>query len=298
MALGIGLADIVADPEAYATALSDALAQLADPAYRASQERVAPGIGPTFGVRTPLQVALRKGFERASKGASTSELIRVADRALRTPEREVRWFAIAMLRRTLRREPERTWQLFRRAASEADDWVTVDNLAHPYAKGILAEAYRWAELEQLTISPSRWERRLVGSTIATMPHVDRPAGREPAVAAAALPLLGTLIGDREPDVQKALSWAYRSMVTVDEAATTAALTAEAAIAAEQDDGHRAWVVRDSLSKLAPDVARDLRRQLDGVRRRPGAPSTSTASELATRFEGMGLGRRMPEPPLT
>lgn len=296
--LGAGLAEVLADPEAFVGALSDALGQLGDPAYRAGQAFVAPGIGPTLGVRTPLQVALRSGLERASRGASTSDLIRAADRALRVPEREVRWFAIATLRRALPREPERTWQLLRRAASEADDWVTVDTLAYPYGQGILAEPYRWAELEQLTISPSRWERRLVGSTIATLPHVDRRAGREPAVAAVALPVLGALIGDREPDVQKALSWAYRSMVGVDRDATTAALAAEAAVAARHDDGHRAWVVRDSLPKLAPDVAAELRSSLAGVRRRPHAPSTSAAAALATRFEGMGLGRRMPEPPLT
>ena len=55
-------------------------------------------------------------------------------------------------------------------------------LAHPYGTGIPAEPYRWAELEQLVYSPSRWERRLVGSTIATMTHVDRRRGRDPEVA--------------------------------------------------------------------------------------------------------------------
>ena len=115
-------------------------------------------------------------------GRSTSELLLVADRLLREPEREARWFAITTLERTLPVEPERTWQLLRRAAADADDWITVDTLAHPFGKGILAESYRWAELEQLTVSPSRWERRLVGSTIATMPFVNRRAGREPEVA--------------------------------------------------------------------------------------------------------------------
>ena len=40
-----------------------------------------------------------------------------------------------------------------------------------------AEPYRWAELEQLVYSPSRWERRLVGSTVATIPFIDRTTGR-------------------------------------------------------------------------------------------------------------------------
>jgi len=295
--LGGELADLIHEPTAFAKSLHDAFAELADPEYRAGQAFVAPGIGPTHGVRTPLQVSLRRAFEKASRRASPSELLVVCDRLLREPEREARWFAISTLQRTLPSDPERTWQLLRRAASEADDWITVDDLAHPYGKGILAEPYRWAELEQLTVSPSRWERRLVGSTIATMPYVNRREGRSPEVPATALPLLGTLIGDAEPDVQKSLSWAYRSMAIVDRAATTAALEREAATAAERDDGNRAWVIRDSLSKLDPGDAARIRDRLAKVRRRAGAAPTSQASELAGRFAGMGLGRRMPEPPL-
>jgi 3-methyladenine DNA glycosylase AlkD len=296
--LGAELAADTADPAAFASSLARAFQALADPEYRDGQAFIAPGIGPTHGVRTPLQVAVRKSFERASRQASTSELLQVADRLLREPEREARWFAIATLQRTLPREAERTWQLLRRAAAEADDWITIDNLAHPFGRGILAEPYRWAELEQLTVSPSRWERRLVGSTIATMPFVNRRAGREPEVATRSLAILATLIGDAEPDVQKALSWAYRSMVVVDRSATAAALEREARLAAETGDGHRAWVVRDSAPKLAPADAARLKALLAGVRRRAGSPSTSAAAELADRFAGMQLGRPMPEPPLT
>jgi 3-methyladenine DNA glycosylase AlkD len=296
--LGTAIGELTGDPVGFAGALHEAFDELADPEYRAGQAYVAPGIGPTHGVRTPLQVATRRAFERASRGASSSELLLVCDRLLREPEREARWFAISTLQRTLPGEPERTWQLLRRAASEADDWITVDDLAHPFGKGILAEPYRWAELEQLTVSPSKWERRLVGSTIATMPFVNRRLGRSPEVVARALPLLGTLIGDAEPDVQKALAWGYRSMAMVDVAATTAALEREAMTAAARDDGHRAWVIRDSLTKLAPGDASRLRQVLAKVRRRAGAAATSEAAELAGRFAGMGLGRPMPEPPLT
>ncbi len=296
--LGVRLGAVLSNPAEFANTLAAAFTELADPEYRAGQAFVAPGMGPTFGVRTPLQVAVRKGFERASRGASTSEILLVCDRLLRVLEREMRWFAITTLQRTLGAQPERTWQLLRRAAAEADDWVTVDTLAHPFATGVLAEAYRWAELEQLTVSPSRWERRLVASTIATMPFSNRHAGRDPEVAARALPLLATLIGDHEPDVQKALSWAYRSMILVNPQASTAALRREAEVAVERGDGHRAWVVRDSLSKLESGSASAIRERLAGIRRRPGAPSTSEAARLADRFGGMGLGRRLPEAPLT
>ena len=295
--LGRALADHIPDPARLARVLGDAFRELADPDYRAGQLFVAPGLGPTFGVRSPLQAALRRSFLAASRRDPAAAMLLVADQLLREDERESRWLALSILERTVLTEPERSWQLLRRAARQADDWITVDSLAHPFGKGILREPYRWAELEQLVVSPSRWERRLVGSTIATIPYVDRRAGRDPAAAARALPLLALVIGDAEPDVQKALSWAYRSMALVDRAATTAALETEAEIAATTDDGQRAWVIRDSLPKLGPEDANRLRDRLTGIRRRPGAPPTSQAAELADRFAGMGLGGAMPEPPL-
>jgi 3-methyladenine DNA glycosylase AlkD len=295
--LGRGLADHVGDPEAFFRAVSTAFDALADPIYRDEQARVAPGIGPVHGVRMPLLTAVRKSFERATRRDSSTSLLLLADRLLRAGTMEPRWFAIGILDRALRSEPERTWQLLRRAGRDAGDWITVDTLAHPFARGILREPYRWAELEQLVISPSRWERRLVGSTIATMPFADRKAGRRPDVAAKGLEILATLIGDAEPDVQKALAWAYRSMASIDPAATAAALETEARLAVRSHDGLRAWVIRDAAPKLAPSDALRLKAMVDGLRRKPGVEPTSRAAELAHRFEGMGLGRPMPEPPL-
>ena len=296
--LGRALADDVQDPAALAARLRAALVKLADPVYRDGQHFVAPGLGPTHGVRSPLLSALGRGFRAATKRDSSSTLLLAADRLLGEPELEARWFAFGVLEATRQREAERTWQLLRRAGREAADWITVDTLAHPVGKGILAEPYRWAELEQLVYAPSRWERRLVGSTIATIPFINRSLGRAPLVAERGLELLGLLIGDAEPDVQKALSWAYRSLALVDVDATTRALEHEAERAAATADGHRAWVIRDSLPKLGAADATRIRARLDGIRRRPGAPSTSVAAATAARFADLPLGGPVPEAPLT
>ena len=295
--LGASLADRSNDPDAFATALSKGLARLADPAYLAGQQRVAPGIGAIHGVRWPLLAAVQRGFRNATKGDRPTPLLFLADRLFREHELEARWFAFGLLERTLGAETERTWQLLRRAAREADDWITVDSLAHPFGTGIAAEPYRWAELDQLIYSASRWERRLVGSTIAMMTHVDRVRGRDPDVAVRALPLLAALMGDAEPDVQKALSWAYRSLTMVDPAATEAALRAETERAAETADGYRAWVIRDTSAKLDPATAEQFRDRLSGIRRRAGAPPTSDAAETAARFGDLPEPVHHPEPPL-
>ena len=297
-ALGTGLAEHVGDPNGFAAALRVAFVRLADPEYRAGQHRVAPGLGVVHGVRWPLLTALTRGFRDASRQDRAPSLLFVADRLFRESELEARWFAFGLLERTLSADAERSWQLLRRGAREAADGITVDRLAHPYAQGIAAEAYRWAELEQLVYSPSRWERRLVGSTIATMTHADRRAGRAPGIVTQALPLLRQLMGDAEPDVQKALSWAYRSLAPLDQAATAAALRHETEVAVAGADGHRAWVIRDSLPGLADQAAAtDLRERLAGIRRRPGASATSPASTVAARFGDLPHPDRHPEPPL-
>jgi len=297
-ALGRDLAEFVADPPAFAATLHDGLAALADPEYLEGQRRIAPGIGDLHGVRWPLIEAVRRGFREATRRERTSGWLEIADRLLRERELEAHWFAFGLLERLVDDDTERAWQLLRRASRGAGDWITVDSLAHPVGKGILHEAYRWAELEQLVYSPSRWERRLVGSTIATMPFIDRRRGRLPDVAAHGLGLIGDLIGDDEPDVQKALAWALRSLAGVDREATTAFLEAEAERAAHSADGHRAWVIRDALVKLDTSDASRIRARLDGIRRRNGAPATSRAAGIAGRFGDGILGRPMPEPPLT
>jgi 3-methyladenine DNA glycosylase AlkD len=297
-AIGRSLAEFTNDPDGFAAALERGWTELADPEYLEGQHRVAPGLGAVHGVRWPLLAAVERGFRAATRQDRPTPLLFIADRLFHEEKLENRWFAFGLLERTLDTETERTWQLLRRAAREADDWITVDSLAHPYGRGVAQEAYRWAELEQLVYSPSRWERRLVGSTIATMTHGRRRTGRDPDLPARALPLLDQLMGDAEPDVQKALSWAYRSLAQLDPEATTTALRAQAKQAATTGDGHRAWVIRDSLSKLDPAVADELRERLAGIRKRPGAGPTSSAAETSARFGELPDPAVHPEPPLT
>jgi 3-methyladenine DNA glycosylase AlkD len=297
-ALGRRLADEVNDPAAFVAVLGAGLDGLSDPAYLEGQRRIAPGIGALHGVRWPLIEAVKRGFRHETRRDPTSGWLFVADRLLRVPTLEEHWFAFGLLERLVIDDTERAWQLLRRASQEAGDWITVDSLAHPVGKGVLLEPYRWAELEQLVYSPSRWERRLVGSTIATIPFVDHHRGREPEVARHGLALIHELIGDNEPDVQKALAWALRSLTLVDLPATTAFLSAQTDLAASSDDGQRAWVVRDALPKLDPTDAERIRARLEGIRRHAGGANTSRAGQTAARFDDGRLGAPIPQPPLT
>ncbi|MGA3029517.1 MAG: DNA alkylation repair protein [Candidatus Limnocylindrales bacterium] len=282
-ALGYRLADLVGDPAAFVGELQGGLLQLADPVVVEGIRTVAPGIGPVLGVRLPLLGAAHRAFRKATKRISTALVMDATDRLLREETSELRWFGMWNLERLLRTDPERTWQLMRRAAREATDWIGVDTLAHPYSAGILGDPRRWAELEQLVFSPSRWERRLVGSTLATLPHGNHPERVAELVVRRGLALVEQLIGDNEPDVQKALSWALRTLAGLDPGAVAAFAQGEAQTARQNADGNRAWVIRDSLTKLPGDTAADLRAELEGIRRRPAANSSSRAAAAAAAF---------------
>jgi 3-methyladenine DNA glycosylase AlkD len=287
--LGERLAELTSDPNAFSRALAAGFANLADPEYREGERRIAPGLGATYGVRWPLNAAVDRGFRRATRGERPAGYLELADRLFAEAELEPRWFAFGLLDRLLPVDPERAWQLLRRAAREAADWITVDALAHPYGRGILLEPYRWAEIEQLVYSPSEWERRLIGSTIATTPFIDHELGRGRQIAVHGLGLIGQLLGDSEPNVQKALAWALRSLVLVDPAAVLTFVEHEASRAAATDDGHRAWVLRDVLVKLPPARAEAIKIQLGAIRRHSGAPATSVAAALSVK----ALRRAMP-----
>ena len=227
-------------------------------------------------------------------------LLDVAGHLVREPLLELHWLALRPPRADDRRRPGAHLAAGpRRGPAAPRTGSRVDTLAHVAGRGILAEPYRWAELEQLVYSPSRWERRLAGSTIATIPHVDRDRrpharGRPPRPGHRRRPHRrrgagrpeGALVGPAVP--------APRGP------AGDGRLPARARprVARDTDDGHRAWVIRDALREAARRRSRrSCGTPLAGIRRRPGAPSTSRAAATAADFLAYGLAVPPAERPI-
>ena len=287
--LGLRLSELIDEPEAFLGALREGLASLADPEYSLLAERASPGIPARYVVRGPLVDAIQRPLRQALKEGSSIPALQLAQHLLGAEDRDLRLFALPCLRRSLAQDPEQTWQLLRRMGRGAGDWIEVDSLADLWARGVLAEQFRWAELEQLLYSEQTFERRLVGATLATIPHrlSSAPHGElPPGAVGRALEMIRLLMGDAEVMVQKSLAWAIREWSRLDPTAAAGLLRAEAAIAVERDDGARAWVVRESLS-LQPDaVAISLRRDLAGIRRQRHGASTSIAAAHAAGFAAL------------
>jgi hypothetical protein len=285
-ALGEALAELTQDPETFVATLQDGLAGLVDPAYTAVAERVSPDVPADLAVRTPLVDTVQRPVRTALREGSSMSALQLAQRLTVDERRSIRLFALAPLARSLSDDPEQSWQLLRRLGRVASDWVEVDSLAGVWASGVLAEPFRWSELEQLVFSVHPYERRLVGATLATIPHrVPRtswPRLRD-ASAAQALDMIRLLMGDSEVMVQKALAWALREWMLVAPDETAALLRCETAIAVENEDGARAWVIREALSNSPDELASALRPRLTGIRRDRSAPSTSIAASRAASF---------------
>ena len=109
----------ISDPDAFTGALRSGFERLADPEYLEGAQRVAPGIGPIYGVRWPLMAAVARGFRGATRKDRATPLLFIADRLFREDRLEPRWFAFGLLERTLATETERTWQLLRRGRARS-----------------------------------------------------------------------------------------------------------------------------------------------------------------------------------
>ena len=285
-ALGAHLAELTGEPEVFLTSLTEGLVSLADPDYLDMVTRACPETPARYVVRGPLTKAINAPVRRALREGSSISALQLAQRLAEAEHRDLRLYALEPLRRALPEDPELAWQIMRRLGRSAGDWIATDSLADLWARGVLAEDFRWAELEQLVYSQHTYERRLVPAALATLPHRlprARRAELRPEAAGRAHEMIRLLMGDAEIMVQKALAWAIREWTPVDAEATATLLRAETAIAAERRDGARAWVIRDALAKQPPALATELRAQLEGIRRDPRSPSTSIASTQAVAF---------------
>ncbi len=284
--LGERLAELIDQPEEYLAELTRGLEDLSEPAYLEMVTRACPQTPARYLVRGALSEAMAKPVKAALAEGSSISALQLAHVLVGSGHRDLRLHANEPLRRALPEDPEMSWQLMRRLGRAAEDWIATDSLADLWARGVLAEHFRWAELEQLLYSQQTFERRMVPATLATLPHRVPKAQRDslrPQAVERALELIRQLMGDAEVMVQKALSWAVREWTPIDPEAVAALLRGETDIAAENADGARAWVIRDTLSKQPPELATELKSRLEGIRRNAKAPSTSIASTQAAAF---------------
>lgn len=239
--------------------------------------------GCTGATPAPRLRAIGRSLAAALAGGSPASALWLALRFAAEPDRDARVCAIHALGRSLATDPERSWQLLRRLGRTADDPVVADALAVPMARGVLAERFRSAELEQVAFSDRACERALIGRTVARMPGVLPPDARARWDVRPALDLLAPIVGDADAAVADAIARAWRALARTDAQSVATRLAAEAETAARTADGARAATIRAALPALPAAEAAAIRTRLGGLRRLPGAPGTSSAAAIARQF---------------
>ena len=264
-----------------------------------------PGIGPTSSASAgrSSRPSSAASARRPDASERTSTWLFVADRLLREPELEARWFAFGLLERTIADEPERTWQL---APPRRPRGGRLDHGRHPRPRRRQGHPRRGLPLGGARAA--RLSRRRAGSGGSSAARSRRcrsstaARGREPEVAEHGLGLIAPADRRRRAGrPEGARLGATRSMALVDRGRDDRVLRARGEH--RRGDrrrpprlGHPRRACRSSTrpTRDAPSASR-----LDGIRRRPGAPSTSDAAERGRAVRpDMGSAGRMPEPPLT
>jgi hypothetical protein len=141
-ALGERLADLVGSTRTPSSPPSSKASRISRIRSTPTASRsVAPGLGLVLGVRLPLMEAAHKPSSAAPERGFDLHILDVdGPPAAGQEPRDVRWFGMWNLERLLPTDPERTWQLMRRAARGSGGVDHVDTLAHPYGAGILRDA--------------------------------------------------------------------------------------------------------------------------------------------------------------
>ena len=285
-ALGSALAEELSDPDASPRRSAPRFARSPIPAYRAGpgprrarasgRSRRAPAAP---GRRAP-RLRRRPGADRARRAA------RVADRLLREPTLEPRWFAIGLLERTLARRAGAHLAAPPRAPRARP--ATGSRSTRSPTRGA-RDPRRAVPLGRARAA--RVSRRRAGSAGSSAPRSRRC--RTSIVARAAsrksprhgLPILATSSATPSPTSRRPCrgrSARWRSSISP---RPTAFLRAEAASRGREHDGHRAWVIRDA-SRSSTGRRRATPGALEGIRRRARRPVRPRGPRSRRRVRGL------------
>jgi 3-methyladenine DNA glycosylase AlkD len=203
----------MADPTTILRELRAQIAAAADDDYRRNLERLVPG-GRVRGVRVPRLRALAAGLVKRPDAVGAEELSMLMDRVSRDGWREeilVVTFALARAKKTL---TQVGWSRVEGWLPAIDNWETCDQLATNVAASLVAaDPALWSRVDLLARSSRSWDRRFALATAVGL----NQRGRKHT--AQALRLLAHVVGDKDPDVTKAIGWLLREVSQADAAAT-------------------------------------------------------------------------------
>lgn len=210
----------------------------ADEKYQQGSITSTPTRLSTFGVRVPVLRKIAKDWVKRNKEISDSEFLSLLQALWKQPIFELRSLAQELLMANKKYWKKFDWKVGEGWLNDVDNWVHCDVLSWQiFGFLVLWDKSHLKSLKSYLKKPGKWHRR---AAIVSLLQLIRQKEINPEEV---LGMTDEIKNDKDPMIQKAISWVLREMVRVDNA------TAVEKYLNQNRDKLAGYVVREVTNKL-------------------------------------------------
>jgi 3-methyladenine DNA glycosylase AlkD len=179
----------------------------ADERYRKGNEMTAPSGLSNLGVRVPVLRKIAKDWLKKNKDVSDTEFLNLIQTLWKQPIFELRNLAQELLMANKKYLKQFDWKIGESWLNDVDNWAHCDVLSSQIL-GFLAlwDKSHLKKLKSYLEKPGKWHRR---SAIVSLLQLIRKKQIE---AKEVLGMIDQIKKDKDPMIQKAISWVLREMI--------------------------------------------------------------------------------------
>jgi len=183
------------------------LKQNADEEYRRGSEISTPSRLKPIGVRVPILRKIARDWVKENKETSDKEFLALLRALWKQPVSEVRTLALELLMANKKYLKNFDWQIGESWLNDVDNWSHCDLLSTQILGFlVLYDKSHLPKLKNYLKKKGRWFRR---SAIVSLIQLIREKEISPLKV---LAMIDQIADDRDPMIQKAISWVLREMV--------------------------------------------------------------------------------------
>lgn len=179
----------------------------ADKRYREGNATTAPSNLKMIGVRVPILRKIAKDWIRKNKEINEANFLRLLQGLWKKPIFELRSLAQELLMANKKCWLKFDWQIGESWLDDVDNWVHCDVLSWQiFGFLVLWDKSHLKNLKSYLEKPGKWHRR--AAIVSTLQLIRNKKIKAEEVLA----MIDEIIDDRDPMIQKAISWVLREIV--------------------------------------------------------------------------------------
>lgn len=223
---------------------AEALAQLTalgDPARAAAEAAYHKAARPYLGVAVPQITALATEWRA---GLDTAGRVALADSLWRCNIHEARIAAAKLLTQARIPDDADIWALIAAWVPQFDAWAIADHACDAGGRRLTADPTRLDQVEEWITADAMWTRR--AALVMTLPWTKQnfPKPEDQAIRDRVLGWAGTMVGDKDWFIQKAIAWWLRDLSKHDPLRSQQFL-------AEHGSYMKPWAAKEAAKYLTP-----------------------------------------------